>query len=246
MFRRDDRVVAQTLSRPERPDPVLGAILAGGASRRYGSDKALAMLNGAPLLHWVVTRVQPQVDRLVISGTVRRGFPFPVIADGVKDAGPLSALCAILGRAEQEGFPLVALFSCDTPFVPLNIVGDLRAALDGCDCAIAGRSGAMHPTFALWDVRAREKVETAFAIGVRSLRDAVACVNSTLVDFSALHHGPGGDPFFNINSPDDMDVARAWLGEPARMRAEGALDAVGRGGSMCHIGQKPMSLPGHR
>jgi molybdopterin-guanine dinucleotide biosynthesis protein A len=216
MFRRDDRVVAQTLIRPERPVPVLGAILAGGASSRYGSDKALAMLNGVPLLQWVVTRVQPQVDRLAISGTARRGFPFSVIADGMKDAGPLSALCAILGWAEQEGFPLVATFSCDTPFVPSGIVDDLRAALDNCDCAVAGRGEATHPTFALWDIRAREKVETAFAIGVRGLHDAIAYVNSTLVDFSTQRHGPGGDPFFNINSLEDMDVARTWVGEAAR------------------------------
>jgi molybdopterin-guanine dinucleotide biosynthesis protein A len=211
MFGRDDRVVAEALIRPERQVPVLGVILAGGASRRYGSDKALATLNGVPLLQWVVTRVQPQVDRLAISGTGRRGFPFPVIADTVQDAGPLSALCSALDWAEQAGLPLVATFSCDTPFIPSGIVGDLRAALKDCDCAVAGRAGAMHPTFALWNIQARKKIETAFSIGVRGLHDAISYVNSALVDFSAVHHGPGGDPFFNINSPDDMAVAQAWL-----------------------------------
>jgi molybdopterin-guanine dinucleotide biosynthesis protein A len=204
-------VVAKTLIQPERHCPVLGVIFAGGASRRYGSDKALATLNGVPLLQWVVTRVQPQVDRLVLSGTKRPGFSLPIIEDAIKDAGPLSALCSVLDWAQQAGLPLVATFSCDTPFVPFDVVSVLRAALGDCDCAVVGRAEGTHPTFALWNTQARAKIGTAFAVGVRGLHDAIAYVNSTVVDFSAAHHGPGGDPFFNINSPNDMAVARTWL-----------------------------------
>jgi molybdopterin-guanine dinucleotide biosynthesis protein A len=211
MSGRDDYVVFETLTRAKHHVPVLGVVLAGGASRRYGSDKALATLHGVPLLQWVMTRAQPQVDKLAISGIARNGFSFPVIADAVMDAGPLSALYSVLGWAEQAGFPLVATFSCDTPFVPSGIVDDLCVALEDYDCAVAARMGTMHPTFALWKVQAHEKIETAFSVGVRSLHAAISYVNSTLVDFSAVCHGPGGDPFFNINSPSDMAVAQVWL-----------------------------------
>jgi len=211
-------VVDEALNRPVNHVPVLGVILAGGASRRYGHDKALATLGGTALLQWVITRVQPQVGRLAISGTARSGFSLPVIADTVKDAGPLSALCSVLAWAEQAGLSQVVTFSCDTPFVPVNIVRDLRAALEDYDCAVASRAGAVHPTFTLWKIEAREKIETAFAIGVRSLHDAISYVDSTLVDFSAIRYGPGGDPFFNINSPGDMAAAQSWLTDEHQSR----------------------------
>lgn len=191
--------------------PVLGVIFAGGASRRYGSDKALAMLDGIPLLRWVIARATPQVDKLAISGGARDGFPLPYIPDTVKGAGPLSALCSIFAWAERENMPLVATFSCDAPFIPFDIVGHLRMALDDFDCAVATQTEVVHPTFALWKTAARDKVETAFDNGVRSLHDAIAYANSILVDFSAEHRGPGGDPFFNINFPKDMSLAQAWL-----------------------------------
>jgi len=190
---------------------VLGVVLAGGASRRYGSDKASAMLNGMPLVQWVVDRVRPQVDVLAVSGGNRAGLSLPIIADQVRNAGPLSALCSILAWAEQKNLPLVTTFSCDTPFIPHDIVDGLRRALQDRDCAIASRAGATHPTCALWKTKAREKIETAFAAGVRSLRDAMDYVSSCQADFAAVRDGPGDDPFFNINSPSDMVLAQAWL-----------------------------------
>lgn len=169
------------------------------------------MLDGMPLLQWVVDRVRPQVDVLAVSGGNRAGFSLPIIADQVSNAGPLSALCSILAWAEQKNLPLVMTFSCDTPFIPHDIVDGLRRVLRDRDCAIASRADAAHPTCALWKTKAREKIETAFAAGVRSLREAVAGVNACQVDFAAVRDGPGGDPFFNINSRSDMVLAQAWL-----------------------------------
>lgn len=191
--------------------PVLGVVLAGGASRRYGSDKALALLNGAPLLERVIARARPQVAELALSGTAREGFPLPVIADLVPDAGPLAALCASLAWAEQKAIPLVATFSCDAPFFPTDLVETLCAGLGDHDVAVAGLAGVIHPTFALWKMAAREKAMAAFADGTRSLHGAIAAARSTVVDFSAARDGPNDDPFFNINTPADMALAEAWV-----------------------------------
>lgn len=205
-------MVDGALKLPIRDDLILGAVFAGGASRRYGSDKALALLNGIPLLGQVISRVQPQVDVLVISGPPRADFRLLTIVDAVPDAGPLSALCSVLAWAEQERFPLVATFSCDAPFVPPNLVQVLHEALQDHDCAVACRMGSVHPTFAVWKTDIREKISRAFAGGVHSLRGAVAGVDHTLVnfptvDFPAVRGGPDNDPFFNINTPGDMAMA---------------------------------------
>jgi molybdopterin-guanine dinucleotide biosynthesis protein A len=189
---------------------VLGVILVGGASRRYGHDKALALLGGTPLLQWVVDRVRPQVGELAISGDPKPGFILPVIPDERPNAGPLAALRSILAWSERNGFPLVLTLSCDTPFVPCDIAHVLRMALADHDCAVASRGGMMHPTCALWKTASRAGVEAIYESGVRSLHGAISRSSAAIVDFSAAG-GPGGDPFFNINSQADMTVAQDWL-----------------------------------
>lgn len=211
MSERDDRVVAGPLDQDGR-EAVLGVILVGGASRRYGHDKALAMLGGTPLLQWVADRLRPQVGQLAISGDPKPGFVLPAIADGRPNAGPLAALCSILAWAERMEFPLVMTLSCDTPFIPRDIAGVLRKSLEDYDCAVASRGGAIHPTCALWRTASRASIETAFESGVRSLHGAISCLNAIAVDFST-ENGPGGDPFFNINSQADMAMAQDWLAQ---------------------------------
>jgi molybdopterin-guanine dinucleotide biosynthesis protein A len=203
-------MVAVALSRPPGEGAVLGIIFAGGASQRYGQDKALARLHDVPLLLRVADRFGPQVEALAISGQPRPDLPVPNIPDRLEGAGPLAALCSVLRLAEQQGWSLVATVSCDTPFIPDNLVGRLSAALKNHDCAVAGRNGARHPTCALWATRARAGVEAAFNAGARSLCGAIAHLDAIEVDFSAVMDGPGGDPFFNINSRHDMAVAQAW------------------------------------
>jgi molybdopterin-guanine dinucleotide biosynthesis protein A len=211
MSERNDHVVADALNHPVGSGAVLGVIFAGGASRRYGDDKALAELGGAYLLQRVVDRIQPQVSALAISGEKRAGFVLPTIPDELQGAGPLAALRSVLVWAEQHEFALAMTVSCDTPFIPRNIVSVLHAALKDFDCAVVIRAGMAHPTCALWKTAARTKVETAFESGARSLHGAIDHLNAYMVDFSAARDGPGDDPFFNINSKVDMAMAQAWL-----------------------------------
>ena len=210
-------MVADPLGDRGRRAPVLGVVLAGGASRRYGRDKALALLGGIPLLQWVVDRIRPQVNELAISGDTRPGFDLQAIPDEMPDSGPLAALCSILAWAEGKGFALVMTTSCDTPFVPRDIGSVLHASLADHNCAVASWGGAVHPTCALWKTACRTSIDTAFDAGVRSLHGAVSCVNAIVVDFSTVD-GPGGDPFFNINSQMDMAEAQAWLAEGHQLR----------------------------
>lgn len=211
MSERDDRLVAGALSRPHCDGAVLGVIFAGGASRRYGGDKAMARLTGVPLVQRVVDRFAPQVNALVISGDPRPDIAVPAIPDRLQGAGPLAALCTVLQQAGQHGWPMVATVSCDTPFVPADFVTRLGAALANHDCAVASRWGVRHPTCTLWATRACPRIEAAFETGVRSLHGAIARLGAVEVDFSDTDDGPGGDPFFNINSPEDMAVAQAWM-----------------------------------
>ena len=202
---------------------ILGAILVGGASRRYGHDKAMARLGGIPMVQRVATRVSGQVSMLAASGAGRPGLDLPVIPDAMPSGGPLPALLSVLDWAGERKFGLVATFSCDTPFLPPDLAIRLRRALEpDSDCAVALHGGAAHPTCALWRTSALPKIQAAFESGIRSLHGALAHLKTCSADFSDLSDGPGGDPFFNINCQSDMAEAQAWIdrvSDVARVRA---------------------------
>jgi molybdenum cofactor guanylyltransferase len=193
------------------PD-ILGVILAGGASRRFGADKAAAVLGGVSLLERTVARARPQVADLAISAARHVPSELPVIVDRVAGQGPLTGILSSLGWAAEQGFGLIATFPCDAPFFPMNLVARLTAASgDGDDCAIARRGEDGQYAFALWRTSCEPRLARAFAAGVRSLHKAAAMVNCIHVDFPIDGDGPDGNAFFNINRPKDLASAEEWL-----------------------------------
>lgn len=135
-------------------DKITGVILAGGLGRRMGNiDKGLQELRGQPMVHWVVERLTPQVDELLINanqnGERYAAFGHRVVPDQIPDfAGPLAGLHAALSAATH---PLVATAPCDSPFLPADLVARLLAALSGADAelAVARTFDQPHPVFCL-------------------------------------------------------------------------------------------------
>lgn len=195
------------------PPPTLGAILAGGASRRFGRPKATAALLGKTLIERVAGRAAPQVDALVISGGGEGipSAPYPAVADQQPGEGPFAGVLAALARARALGYPQLATFPCDAPFFPHDLVERLRAGLGDAAFAVAATGAQEHRTFALWRTAALEALERAFAAGVRSLGDAANAAPRALVPFPENVRAPRGDAFFNINRERDLAEAEAWL-----------------------------------
>src|SRR5208282_259356 len=100
-----------------------------------GAEKALLALAGRPLIGHVVARLRPQVAELFINanGEAARfgGFDCAVVADaaGTGPDGPLTGVAAAIAFARRRGFSLVATTPCDAPFLPLDLVARLAAAL---------------------------------------------------------------------------------------------------------------------
>ncbi|KKC26593.1 molybdenum cofactor guanylyltransferase [Sphingomonas sp. SRS2] len=106
---------------------LLGAILAGGRSSRFGSDKAEALWQGRPLVEHAAAMLRPIVDDIVLCG--RSYGDLPAIADRPEgDMGPLGGINAALHHARAQGFAAVLTIGCDTPHVPLALIDMLRAA----------------------------------------------------------------------------------------------------------------------
>lgn len=193
---------------------VLGSILAGGASSRFGSEKSEARLGGITLLDHVIARASPQVDALVLNSNLLVAAGLEIIRDAVHQQGPLSGIIASLQWSAFHGFEYLVTFACDVPFVPTDLVERLREGLrPDLDCVMARRGNDRHYVFGLWRNNCSNILERAFQAGLRKPRGVAGVLRLGYVDFPLCADGPGGDAFFNINSREDLQVAETWLAQ---------------------------------
>lgn len=172
------------------PHPrILGAVLAGGRSVRFGSDKGAALWQGQSLLDHARMALAAQCDDIVVCGgeirTVAAGAQ--VLADQPEpDIGPLGGLCAALLHARSGGFDAVLTAPVDALPVP----ADLLALLVGEGAAVAEG----HWLFGLWPSDLAPLLEAHLRAGKRSVLSWVEACNARQV------HLPGPPPL-NVNTP---------------------------------------------
>lgn len=166
---------------------ILGAIFAGGIARRFGSDKAAAMIDGRAMIEHVAARLATQCDALVIVGRAWPGIE--TIADcPCPGLGPLGALAGALTHAQARGFDLVLTSGCDLP----NLPRDLAERLAPPPAVAAGQ-----PLLGIWrSADAPALVAWLEAGGDRAMRSWIAETGARRVELAA--------PPANINTPDDL------------------------------------------
>ncbi|HTW29272.1 MAG TPA: molybdenum cofactor guanylyltransferase MobA, partial [Acetobacteraceae bacterium] len=199
------------------PRPV-GVLLAGGLARRIGGgDKGLRLLAGRTLLDHVVDRVSPQVDALILNanGDPARfaAWALPVVADPVpENPGPLAGILAgmLWAQTNHPAARDIVTVPTDTPFLPTDLVARLAAARAQAGTAIAcAQSGdRVHPVVALWPLRLADDLRHALDEGTRKIMAWMERHGYAVATFQAN----GNDPFFNVNTPDDLAEAARRLG----------------------------------
>ena len=200
----------------------LGLILAGGLARRMGGgDKAFLKIGNETILARALSRFQPQCEGIVINanGDPKRfaSFGFPVVADDIPDfAGPLAGILAGLDwtAKNKPSIEWIASVPGDCPFVPRDLVAKLHAARIAENQPLAcARSGEWrHPVAAIWPVSLRA-----------DLRHALMNEGLHKIEMWTKRHGIAiaewrdkpVDPFFNVNTPEDLARAEALVRENA-------------------------------
>ncbi|MCV6591485.1 MAG: molybdenum cofactor guanylyltransferase MobA [Silicimonas sp.] len=196
----------------------VGVILAGGQARRMGGgDKGLLRLGSSTILGHVVARLEDQVARLALNangdGARFADLGLPVLPDSIDGfAGPLAGVLAGLDWAAGEGADHVVTAAADTPFFPPDLVPRLllAAEVEGKPIALARTEDGRHPTFGLWPVALREDLRAALQDGTRKVVAWTDRHGTAMADF------PTGrfDPFFNVNTPEDLALAQSYLETP--------------------------------
>ena len=191
----------------------LGVILAGGqATRMGGGDKGLRVVAGKCLLDHVLDRLRPQVGHIALNanGAPARfdDFGLPVVPDSLPDwPGPLAGVLAGLDWAAGQGADAIVTVAADTPFFPRDLVARLQAAAGPSGLALAAtREGGKlwrHPTFGLWPVALREDLRAALTGGLRKVVLWTDTHGAGTAEFETVPF----DPFFNINTPEDIASA---------------------------------------
>lgn len=173
-----------------------------------GVDKALLSINGKTLIARVAGRMAPQVAALAVAANGDPGrfddLHLCVLADAVR-LGPLAGILSGLIWAQGRGAAALVSVPVDGPFVPVDLVARLGALAGVPRLAMA--DGRQHPTYGLWPVGLAPELADFLASGAKPrLRDFAALAGAQWVEFA----DPSG--FDNLNSPFDLNAARARLG----------------------------------
>lgn len=196
--------------------PTFGLVLAGGLARRMGGgDKAKIEINGISILDRVLATLSAQCVDIVINAN---GDPerfadagVPVIPDSVEGfAGPLAGILAGLDwlTAQNTGVEWMLSVPGDCPFLPDDLVERLHAARrkmgTGVPLACARSGEWRHPVVGLWPLALREDLRKALTVeGLRKIEMWTARHGVALAEWP---HQPL-DPFFNVNTPEDVKRA---------------------------------------
>ena len=193
---------------------ITGIILAGGKGRRMGgADKGLKLLRGKPLVAWVLERLAPQVNEMLINANQNidayAGFGYRVIPDKTgeadetgggfeKFAGPLAGLQRGLKEAAH---PLVITVPCDSPFLPADLVWRLYAALDreNAQLAVAKTFDQPHPVFCLCRQDVLPHLSAFMETGGRKIDAWYATLKVVEVNFD-----DEAEAFGNINTLEEL------------------------------------------
>lgn len=185
-------------------------IMAGGASRRMGSDKATLPFAGKTLLESVIASLQPLFLQTVVSvSQPRPEIDLPQICDKLPHAGPLAGLATAL---EQISTPWAFMVACDMPFVSPALIQHLAQYRGTQQAIVPVVHGQLQPLAAFYSIRSIPVLRASLSLGERSLIGAIRNLDVSYIDETEiLRIDPQLRSFFDLDTPQDLAQASGHL-----------------------------------
>ncbi|MGL4610906.1 MAG: molybdenum cofactor guanylyltransferase [Trueperaceae bacterium] len=179
-----------------------GAVLAGGKSSRFGTDKARFIYKGKAMMRWVLESLEPASERFIIANETYDEFDFPIYADVISNQTPLSGIHSALVHAKHDW---AAIAACDMPFLTRDYWKILVQYCSGSTNAIVIKSQeGLEPLAAFFHRSSRGSIETALKQEQKAVHQFLQNIEVTVLNAEDLDLPR--NTFLNINRLEDIQA----------------------------------------
>lgn len=187
-----------------REKDIVGVILAGGKSRRMGTNKALLPYRGQPLIEHIAKVMQEVFERVIVVADEREAYQFlnlRVYPDIHKDCGPLGGIHAAFHHSDANALFVV---SCDLPGLMPNLIEYILSVDAHAPAVVPAADEKVHPLCGLYRRKMLPQIEQAIQDGVLALRALLENVGAVTVPITPELPFYTKQLLSNVNSPDDF------------------------------------------
>ena len=195
---------------------ILAVVLAGGKSKRFGQDKNCVKLGSRTLLEHVILKIVDKFKEILIVSSnsleIEEIKKITVIPDCFDNLGPLAGVLSSMKWIKKNNKPYkwIATFPSDTPFFDISIIDEYKTRIEQSESSLyfVKSNEKRHNIFGLWSIDLMEKLEEDLIINnYRKVEEWANKVGVSTIDIKIKNY----DPFFNINTKEDLEVAQSIL-----------------------------------
>ncbi|MDC1128289.1 molybdenum cofactor guanylyltransferase [Candidatus Pelagibacter sp.] len=191
---------------------ILGVVLAGGKSLRFGEDKSQVKLNNRSLIDHILSEILTEFKELLIvsnnSIEFNKSENISIISDFKNNLGPLGGVLTAMKwiKDNNKDYQWISTFPTDTPFFKNQILKDFhdKINLKNGKLFFIKSNNTRHNIFGLWSIDLADKLEKDLENGDRKVEDWANKVGVNIIDMQFEKN----DPFFNINTKEDLEKAK--------------------------------------
>ena len=194
---------------------ILGAVLAGGKSQRFGEDKSQVMLEGKLLIDYILSEISSEFREILVVSNNKIDFKnsekISIIEDFKKGLGPLGGVLSAMKwvKENNKNYEWVSTFPVDTPFFKKEILQKFykEIEIEKSKLFFIKSNMTRHNIFGLWSIDLLDKLEEDLNRGDRKVELWANSVGVKVIDMDFKNI----DPFFNINTKQDLEKAKEKL-----------------------------------